>query len=171
MKRYGLAFLLLLIGWVTFLNVPATADSMRTFNSPFRPRRLLAKQFNGGTESLSTATDPTLGGTPLALTAATGRSGMDGTVTMTLMGGFTPPLVATVYYWNQDLVTPAKSGWVHIGSDATEYQRTFDATYVMRQFAIPEQTPFLITTDVAITGDVYLDAVANSSNNNTATGY
>lgn len=151
----------------------ANSQSMRTFNSPKYPMRLLAKQFNGSTEVFTT-TDPSPDGTPLTLTSATGISGADGSVTVILQSGFTAPVTLTAYEWNQDFVTPANSCWVRVAPAATGtdvYSKAIDTHYALAQFAISEKTPFLIMSSGAITGNVYIDAKPHSQNANSATGH
>lgn len=150
------------------------AQATRTFNSPRNVRRKLALQFNGSTEVFTT-TDPSPAGTPLTLSSATGISGYDGSVTLVFRAGFTAPATLTVYQWLQDTVNTSKSCWVRIAPSSTGtdvYSKAVDTNYSLIQFSIAERVPFLVMSDVAITGDVYTDAEAHPSNTgSTASGY
>ena len=150
--------------------VPVNADAVRVFTASNTPRRKLAKQFSAGANVFATA-DPSPAGTPLTITSATGIAGSDGSVVLTFLAGFTAPITITVYYWNQDLVNTSNSCWVRLGNEAAAYSATIDSNYVSVPFALPVNAPFLVRTSAAVTGDVYTDARAHSSNNNTATGY
>lgn len=156
---------------VMIINSPAGA-SERTFNSPQRCQRLLAKQF-GGSANVFTTTNPDADGTPLTLTSATGKSGNDGIVTVSMGGGFTAPVTLTVFQWQLDNVTAANAGWRRIGAAAADYSCAFDSHYTSRQFSISEGTPYLILSSAAVTGNVYVgDGGAHPSNTgSTATGY
>jgi len=133
------------------------------------PGRLLAKQFNGNTENFTT-TNPDLGGTPLTLASATGVTPSNGIVMLSVGAGFTPPVTLTAFFWQQDLVTPANSGWRRFGNAAASYAQALDATYTSCAFSGPPNTPFLIMSSAGITGNVYTNAKAHPSNNNTASG-
>lgn len=145
----------------------------RTFNSPVQVRRKLALQFNGNTEVFTTA-DPTPASGNLTLTSATGISGFDGSVTLVFRSGIATKSI-TAYMWLQDLVASSKSCWVRVAPAASGtdiYVKTIDSDYSTVQFSIPEQTPFLIQSSAAFTGDVYTDALAHPSNTgSTASGY
>jgi hypothetical protein len=149
---------------------PARSQAQRVQESPRNPYRLLSKQFAGSTAVFTTA-DPSLAGSALTLTSATGNSRMDGVVTVALQAGFTAPVTLTVYYWQMDNVTGANAGWTRIGAVASDYSQSFDSNYTMRQFAIQENTPFLIRSSANITGNVYTDCPQNTNNANTVAGY
>lgn len=134
------------------------------------PYRLLALQFNTNSEVFTT-TNPDLAGTPLTLTSATGVTPANGRVMVSIGAGFTPPNTLTVFYWQFDDVTPAKAGWRREGADDDSYSVVIDATYTSVVFSGPPNTPFLIMSENAITGDVYINAKAHSLNPNSATGY
>jgi hypothetical protein len=151
----------------------STYGATRTFNSPVRPSRLLANQFVGNA-NVFTQADPTPDGSSLTLTSATGRSQGDGSVTVTLTNGFTAPVTLTVYFWQIDSVTPANSCWVRLAPVVTgthQYSQSVDSHYSLFQFSIPESTPFLITANAAITGNVYVDCPIDPNNKNSAVGY
>jgi len=161
-KEIALSLFILALVWYIAALAPVQGAE-RTFNSPKQCLRLLSLAHQGNNDVFPIA-DPSLGGTPLGLFAAMGRSGMDGIVTVSVGAGFTPPLVLTVYSWQKDTVNPAKAGWRRIGANAADYSATFDSHYTQRQFAIGEQTPFLIRADKAVTGDVYVDAPEDPNN-------
>lgn len=174
MKKLA-SFLLICIVFFSTIGLiaadPASADGVRTYNSPQRCQRLLALQFGGSANNFPTA-DPSLEGTPLTLTSATGISGADGIVTVSLGAGFTAPVTLTAYQWQLDTVNTSKAGWRRIGAAAADYSCAFDAHYTSRQFSISERTPYLIRSSAAITGDVYVgDAGPHGSNANSASGY
>lgn len=158
----GIALIVAAIMWAAAMTLPVHGAE-RTYNSPKRCLRLLSIAHQGNTNVFPTA-DPSLGGTPLGLFAAMGRSGEDGIVTVSVGAGFTAPLVLTVYQWQEDKVNPAKAGWRRIGANAAEYSATFDSHYTSKQFAISERTPFIISADKAVTGDVYVDAPEDPNN-------
>lgn len=152
---------------------PCLADGIRTFNSPVKVRRKLATQFNGSTEVFTT-TDPTPAGTPLTLTSATGKAGMDGQVTLVFRSGISGKSI-TAFQWLQDNVDTSKSCWVRVAPSSTGtdvYTKTIDSDYTTVQFSLPEQAPFLIMSSSGVTGDVYTDSEAHPSNTgSTASGY
>lgn len=161
-------------GRVQFIEPEAEAAT-RTFNSPVRPWRRLAKQFAAGA-NVFTTTDPTPAGTPLTLANATGKSTGDGSVTIGLQAGFTAPITFTIYYWQYDSVTPANACWVRLAPVASSgqsvYQQTVDSNYASFMFQIPENTPFLIQSSAAVTGNVYTDSFADKNNpGSSATGF
>lgn len=176
MKRYTLRALAVALLAVLCISgdAPISAQGTRTFNSPVKPFRKLAKQFNSGNDVFPTA-DPSPAGTPLTLTSATGRSTADGSVTIAFMAGFTPPLTITAYQWQYDNVTPSAGGWVRVAPAATGadvYEKAIDTNYCIVQFSIDPHTPFLIRTSASVTGSVYVDAPADPNNTgSTASGY
>ena len=163
-----------LMGSIPFITNTANAQAVRTFNSPRRPFRLLAKQHNGNADVFPTA-DPSPEGTPLTLSRAMGVSGFDGSVTLLLGAGFTAPVTLTVYQWNQDNVNSSKSGWYRVAPAATgtnAYSQAVDSHYALVQFSIAEQTPWLVRASGSVTGDVYTESKAHPSNTgSTASGY
>lgn len=152
----------------------AHATGTRVFNSPVRPYRKLAKQF-ASNANVFTIVNPDKDGTPLAVTSCTGRSGMDGTVTVSLQAGFTAPVTLTCFFWQQDNVTPANAGWTRLGpvasGGANNYTQAVDSHYASVAFAIPENTDFLIMSNAAITGNVYTDGLVSPNNANSAAGF
>lgn len=151
--------------------MPSWATGTRTFNAPVRPQRLLAKQFAAGANNF-TLVDPTPDGTPLTLTSATGKSRMDGSATLTMTNGFTAPVTLTAFTWQLDNVTPANSCWVRVApvvsGGANNYTQSVDAHYTTVGFVLPENTPFLIMSSAAVTGNVYTDATYDANNQNSA---
>lgn len=162
MKRV-IATLLLLVSFM--LHGAALAQ---TFSNG-APARLLTKQF-GGSANVFTTTNPDADGTPLTLTSATGVIPANGIVVVSLGGGFTAPVTLTAFFWQQDLVTAAKAGWRRPGGAAASYATAVDAHYTSVAINGPPNTPYLIMSSGAITGDVYVTGKAHSSNNNTASG-
>lgn len=154
-------------GAVQFTDIPQAGAATRTFNSPVRPWRKLAKQF-ASNANVFTIVDPTPDGTPLSLSNATGKSTGDGSVTVSLESGFTAPLTVTVFFWQIDSVTPANSCWVRLAPVASagqsNYTQSVDSHYAQFQFSIPENTPFLIMSGTAVTGNVYTDSIADLNN-------
>lgn len=148
----------------------------RAYNTPTNPMRKLALQFNTAAD-VFTKVNPDAAGTPLTLTSATGVSGSNGTVTLAFRAGYTPTIKLTVFVWLYDNVTPTKAGWIRYGPQALGgtsphvYELNVDSNYCSAAFSIEPHTPFLIMCDTSITGDVYTDALAHSSNANSATGY
>lgn len=173
MKRSGYAFLSIVAVFALCvtaelqLTQSQTEAATRTYNSPVRPWRRLAKQFAAGA-NVFTIVDPTPDGTPLALTNATGKSTGDGSVTVSLTTGYTAPVTVTVYFWQYDSVTPANSCWVRLApvasSGQSNYAQVIDSHYAQFQFSIAENTPFLIQSSAAITGNVYTDSIADLNN-------
>lgn len=149
--------------------VAAIAGS-RVFNAPRPTFRLLKKQFNASADVFAKV-DPSPVGTPLTLTSATGTSKMDGSATVCFTTGFTAPMVVTIYEWQQDNVTAANACWVRIGGAAAQYSFTVDTKYAVINFAISENTPFLVMCDQSVTGNVYVEAPENINNANTVAGY
>lgn len=166
MRKLIALFLLL----ACFMLPSAMAGERVNSNLVRRPVRLLTKQFSAGANVFTTA-DPSLAGSALTLTSATGDSSNDGIVTVALNAGFTAPITLTVYFWLNDPVTPANSGWVRLGGTSQVYSTSVDTNYSSVSFAIPEFTPFLIRSSAAITGNVYVDAQKNTNNNNSAAGF
>jgi len=116
-------------------------------------------QNGGGTNPFSvTSTDPN-GVANFGINQATGRSGPDGTVTIALTNGFTPPAVLTAWEWNPNI--GSDGGYLRLGASASEYNESFDATYTSWTFKISENTYFLIQSDVVITGQVLTDATVD----------
>ena len=155
-----------------FVATPSFAQ-VRTFNAPRRPLRLLTKQF-AANANVFTIVDPSKAGTPLTLTSATGRSNMDGSVTISMQAGFTAPITLSFYIWQQDSVTPANAGWTRLGNAATgtsSYSVTLDNNYTLATVVIPENTDFIVLSSTAVTGNVYTDSIASPSNLNTVAGY
>lgn len=170
-------YITLLLGSMLAITCAANYSdaATRTYNSPVRPQRLLAKQFASNANNF-TLVDPTPDGTPLTLTSATGRSKMDGSVTIALTGGFTAPVTLTAFYWVLDNVTPANSHWSRLGPVASggqsNYTQAIDSHYATFMFSIPENTPFIIMSSAAVTGNVFTDSVIEPTNNNSASaGY
>lgn len=168
--------LVLLLGIVFNLLVsyPVDATGARMFDTSVRPRRLLTKQFATNANNFLLA-DPTPDGSNQALTSATGRSRMDGSVTVALTNGFTAPVTLTCYYWQNDNVTTANQCWVRLApvssGGISNYTQSVDSHYTTAVFAIPENTPYLITSSGAITGNVYVDSAIEPSNPNSPAGY
>lgn len=131
--------------------------------------RKLALQFNTNSEVFTT-TNPDLGGTPLTLTSATGISPANGLVLISMGAGFTAPVTLTAFTWQVDNVTSANAGWRRISPDAGGYSQAVDAHYTNVALAVPPNTPFLIMSSGAVTGNVYVNCKAHPSNNNTASG-
>jgi hypothetical protein len=146
------------------------AQGTRVFNAPRNTQRLIVKQFAAAANNF-TIVNPDPDGTPLTLTSATGRSKMDGNASVTLTNGFTAPVTLTIFIWQQDLVTPANSCWKRVASAAAGYATAADSHYVTVTWTITENTPFLVMSSAAITGNVYTDSVIDPNNNNTVAGY
>jgi len=161
MKR--LFSLLLLLVFCTLSILPVCADGSRVNESPKPAGRLITKQFNTNADSLYLG-NPNSGSK--VLSSATGKSGNDGDVTVTLSAGFTPSATLTCWWWNAP-----EAKWVHSGPDAATYSKAFDATYTSAQFSVPPYTAFMVTSDVHITGNVYVSGTYEPTNNNSATGY
>lgn len=138
------------------------------------PRRRLALQF-GGSANVFVTTNPDPDGTPLTLTSATGITPADGLSIFSIGAGFTAPVTFTALYWQQDNVTTSKSRWTRLGPAATgsnTYSIVVDAHYTSFSFVGPPNTPILVLASGAVTGDVYTNTRAHSSNpGSTATGY
>lgn len=167
MKRIT-AYLLVLLAIVLF-PIQCTAGE-RVFNAPRYPSRLLKLQF-ASSANVFTTVDPSPAGTPLTETSATGISNMDGSASLAFEGGFTPPITVTVYYWQRDQVTASNSCWVRLGWASALYASAVDTNYALLTFVLPENTPFLVMTSAAVTGNVYTDARPDALNNNSATGF
>jgi hypothetical protein len=116
-------------------------------------------QNGGGTNPFSiVSTDPNVNKFPQY--QGTGVSGIDGTVTIGLTAGFTPPVTLTAWEWNSALTNGAGvavGGWMKIGASATQYNEVFDATYASYTFQISENTTYLIQSSAAITGQATMD--------------
>lgn len=151
--------------------LPANAEGTRVFNNAHRPYRLLAKQYSTGANVFPTA-DPSPAGTPLALTNAMGFSPVDGVVTLALEAGFTAPVTLTAYYWQYDEKATGTAGWVRASNIAANYQAAVDSTYASVSFSVPGNTPFIVSSSAADTGNVYCSAPADTHNlGSSATGY
>lgn len=160
MLRFLLAFVLSI---TLATNAMAQAGGgSRVNQSPDYPGRKLTKQFNTAADSLYNG-DPNSGN--LTSTSATGKAPNDGLITVQL-GDITTGLKLTVWYWARSL-----SKWVHMGAAATDYEKTFDADYTSAQFAVPGGSAYMITTNTAITTDVYVSGTHWRENNNSATGF
>jgi len=165
-----LSLFLAVILAITFCN-PADAGAGRVnSNAPVRPWRLLNKQFSGNA-NVFTTTDPSPAGGNLTETSATGVTTGEGTVTINLGAGFTAPITLTAYIWVQDRVTPTNSYWARCGANASQYSITVDSNYTTVVFVLPHNTPFIILSSAAVTGNVYVDAQADHLNANSSTSY
>lgn len=139
-------------------------------NVASRPKYLLSLQFGSGANNFTTV-DPSPDGTPLTESSATGRTQSSGVVTVELTTGFTAPVTLTAYYWIKDPVTVANSHWTRCGPASAVYSISVDSHYATATFACPPNTPFLIRSSAAITGNVYVDGIADPNNLNRPTGY
>lgn len=179
MKKWSLALVTLLLV-VLFIKTPFANGSSVTSgdssagrvnsNLSSRPKYLLSPQFSSGTNYFVTA-DPSPAGTPLTETSATGITQSSGIVTLGLTNGFTAPVTLTCYVWIKDAVTPSNSYWCRNGAVAAAYAQAPDSNYTMVTFTAPPFTPFLIRSSAAITGNVYVDCIADGHNANRVTGY
>ncbi len=121
-------------------------------------------QNGGGTNPFSIfTTDPNTNNFPKFY--ATGISGPDGTVTIAITNGFTPPVTLTAWEYNPAIIgtgTAAQpnGGWTKIGAGAGDYNKAFDATFGSYTFQIGEGTTFLIQSSAAITGQALMDGVS-----------
>lgn len=134
----------------------------RVNQSPDYPGRKLTKQFNSAADSLYNG-DPNTG--TLTSTSATGKAPSDGLITVQL-GDITAPTTLTVWYWSRSLAK-----WIHMGAAAADYSKAFDADYTSAQFAVPGGSAYMVTTDTAITTDVYVSGTHWRENNNSASGF
>jgi len=148
---------------------PSNAGNVNS-NIPARPWRLLNLQFGGNANDFCTA-DPSPDGTPLTETSATGITGSSGTIAVALTNGFTAPVTLTVYYWTQDQVTGGNSCWVRAGANASQYATSVDSHYTTLSFTAPPNTPYIIESSGAVTGNVYVNTAKDPLNNNSAAGY
>lgn len=180
MRKYENIILPILVALALFIfstssansSVPNTDTSAGRVNANVasRPKYLLSLQFASNANNFPTA-DPSPDGTPLTETSATGRTQSSGIVTVELTGGFTAPVTLTAYYWVKDSVTAANSHWSRLGPAAASYAVAMDSHYTTATFVCPPNTPFLITSSAAITGNVYIDCIADPLNSNRPAGY
>lgn len=162
MKEW-LSKLLVVVVLLVSVHSAVYAESTRVNGSPDYPGRKLALQFN-------TSLAPLYNGNPntgsLTTTSATGRVPNDGIVHIALCAGFTPPMTVTVWWWSI-----AEAKWIHAGPGVTDYSKAFDATYTSCQFTAPPQAAYIVTTNAANTGSVYVSGRAYKDNANSAAGF